>query len=335
MNNTVEALKAGPKTAMLEALELLISEHGLEEAQWSKPPAAIGSVGHTWVLPEATQTRQIDRGTAKRSAVMVLFSRAAVLEESSLLMVRRSPGMRQNPGQIALPGGKVDAGDASIVATALREMTEETGITASTVQVLGVLPEVELPAGNFVVAPVIGVVDNFDQARLMDMNESDRVFSVPVATLVDASHRGTAVIDFLNPVRRTQGYVTDEGVIWGFTASLIAQILCHLGLSPLRQPDRELLVVQGSQLFEGVHPPLVGATYQEISSGDEFLLAARRSLDSFALVRRMPDGVSDVRDRLPAAILAAEYRYVRCNHGDDCCRHHGTHSSPHRSCLLR
>ena len=55
----------------------------------------------------------------------------------SLLLIERSHGMRSHPGQVALPGGARDPGDADAVATALREAQEEVRLDPAGVDVLG------------------------------------------------------------------------------------------------------------------------------------------------------------------------------------------------------
>ena len=58
----------------------------------------------------------------------------------NVILTKRAAHLKTHPGQISFPGGKRDVNDLDIVATALREANEETGLQASNVQVLGQLP---------------------------------------------------------------------------------------------------------------------------------------------------------------------------------------------------
>jgi 8-oxo-dGTP pyrophosphatase MutT (NUDIX family) len=74
-----------------------------------------------------------------------------------LILTKRSSALKHHPGQIAFPGGKRDALDTDIVATALREADEEIGLNPAKVEVLGQLPAHETVTG-FTVTPVLGLV---------------------------------------------------------------------------------------------------------------------------------------------------------------------------------
>ncbi len=83
------------------------------------------------------------------------FTPAAVLvpvviggAEPTLLLTRRSAHLHDHPGQIAFPGGRVDAGDATPEATALREAHEEIGIPPERIELLGRLPEYFIAASG-------------------------------------------------------------------------------------------------------------------------------------------------------------------------------------------
>ncbi|WP_125611569.1 NUDIX hydrolase [Specibacter cremeus] len=78
------------------------------------------------------------------------------------LMIKRvSRG--SNPGQWALPGGRMDAGE-TIVGTALRELAEETGLTAAGSNVLGLLDDFPASRG-IVITPVVVLLDTEQRPR--------------------------------------------------------------------------------------------------------------------------------------------------------------------------
>ena len=80
-------------------------------------------------------------------------------EGAGLILTKRASHLKHHPGQIAFPGGKVDATDASAEAAALRETKEEIGLDPARVRILGSLPVHETVTG-FAVTPFVGVIDS-------------------------------------------------------------------------------------------------------------------------------------------------------------------------------
>lgn len=79
-----------------------------------------------------------------------------VLEQQDvpcLLLTKRVAGLRRHSGQWALPGGGREPGEA-VEETALRELREETGVTAGTGDVLGTLDDFATRSG-FLITPVV------------------------------------------------------------------------------------------------------------------------------------------------------------------------------------
>ncbi|MCB1866186.1 MAG: CoA pyrophosphatase [Chromatiales bacterium] len=101
-----------------------------------------------------------------------------------VLFIRRAchPADRHS-GQVAFPGGRIDAGDADACAAALREAHEEVGLSPDDVTVLGALPEYR-SVSNFVVRPWVGAVAPPFVPR-PDAREVERVFTIPLAWLLD------------------------------------------------------------------------------------------------------------------------------------------------------
>lgn len=138
---------------------------------------------------------------------------------AQVVLTKRSSRLKHHPGQIAFPGGKVDAGDADVTATALREAEEEIGLPPALVEVLGTLPPHETVTG-FRVTPVLGWIDGpFDICP--EPGEVEEVFHAPLAHVTDPAQfsiegrrwRGT----------RRQYYTVPWGpyYIWGATARML------------------------------------------------------------------------------------------------------------------
>jgi len=112
----------------------------------------------------------------ERRAVPLAGRRAAavavaVVEDGAgpgLLLTRRAARMRTHAGQWALPGGRVDPGEAAVQA-ALRELDEELGLLVPDSAVLGLLDDYSTRSG-YVITPVVvwagssdGMVPNPDE----------------------------------------------------------------------------------------------------------------------------------------------------------------------------
>jgi 8-oxo-dGTP pyrophosphatase MutT (NUDIX family) len=145
-------------------------------------------------------------------------------EAAAILFTQRAANMRAHGGQISFPGGKIDPGDASPEAAALREAHEELGLRASDVEIVGRLSEWATPSG-FLITPVVGIVAP-DAPRMPNPIEVAEAFEIPVATL-----RDPAVCDDRGQIERwgmtfpTYAYRTGDRFIWGATARLLRELL--------------------------------------------------------------------------------------------------------------
>lgn len=102
-----------------------------------------------------------------------------------LIFIRRGPrGI--HGGQLAFPGGRREAEDASFLATALRETEEEVGIRPADVEVLAELPIVDTWTTGYRIAPFLG--------RLLALPETWRIQEAEIAEVLDV-----AVADLMAP----------------------------------------------------------------------------------------------------------------------------------------
>ncbi len=139
-----------------------------------------------------------------------------------VVMTRRAGHLAHHAGQISFPGGKVDATDTSLVATALREAQEEIALTPGSVTVLGALDVVASPLG-FVVQPVVGLIKP-ESDFVAATDEVDEVLVLPLADIIDtARHRRESYL--CEGVRR-EVWVIDHAdhYLWGLSASILVDL---------------------------------------------------------------------------------------------------------------
>jgi 8-oxo-dGTP pyrophosphatase MutT (NUDIX family) len=147
-----------------------------------------------------------------------------------VLLTQRTAHLNDHAGQISFPGGRVDAGDADRIDTALREAEEETGLPRAKVDVLGFLPDYDIMTG-FRVTPVVGWVEPpFPIAP--DPFEVADIFEVPLEFLLDpANHRRhSRTVD--DCTRHYYSMPWENRNIWGATAGMLHtlyRLLSHEG----------------------------------------------------------------------------------------------------------
>jgi len=102
--------------------------------------------------------------------------------EPRLILVRRAAHLRRNPGQIAFPGGIIDAADRDSEAAALREFEEELGIPRTRVHVFDRLEDIVTLALSVSVTPYVATVEPpLDYAFTPD--ETAAVHEIPLAAI--------------------------------------------------------------------------------------------------------------------------------------------------------
>lgn len=131
-------------------------------------------------------------------------------------------------GQVAFPGGRFEQTDKSLIDTALREAKEEIGILPGTVDVLGMLSPLYIPASNHIVYPVIGAV-SYQPAFKADAYEVEKLLEVPLDELQDITRIGSKEIMVRDNIVVQAPYYDLQGqTVWGATAMIISEFLAVL-----------------------------------------------------------------------------------------------------------
>jgi len=169
-------------------------------------------------------------GAGRASAVLALFgeSVAGSRRGPDVLLIERAFGLRSHAGTPAFPGGVIDPDDDGAVGAALREAREATGLDPAGVDVLATLPDLWLPAGGYVVTPVLAWWRVPSPVAVVDAGEVASVHRVSIADLVEPTNRLR--------VHHPSGYVgpafrVGDLLVWGFTAGILSWLLDVGGLS--------------------------------------------------------------------------------------------------------
>ena len=147
-----------------------------------------------------------------------------------VLLTQRTSHLRDHPGQISFPGGRIETGDSGPVAAALRETEEEVGITSRFITPCGCLDDYETSTG-YRVTPVVGFVRTGFELRPDSFEVAD-VFEVPLQFLLADGNCQTH--DYLRGGERRYYYVFEYGprYIWGATAGMLVNLIRRIRGEP-------------------------------------------------------------------------------------------------------
>jgi 8-oxo-dGTP pyrophosphatase MutT (NUDIX family) len=163
------------------------------------------------------------RPTARKASVlMALFEQH---NEVYLAFIRRAITLRAHRGEIAFPGGAVDATDVSLIQTAMREAQEEIGLDPSRVEVLGIMQPVFTVVSNFLITPVVGYLPEGTGLLQLQTSEVSEVLLLPLQGLADPAIFHTE--EWIRDGMRRTVYFYDYGSyrIWGATARILNGLL--------------------------------------------------------------------------------------------------------------
>ena len=140
----------------------------------------------------------------------------------SVLLTQRTDDLRDHPGQISFPGGRVEPEDVSPAHTALREAQEEIGLSSAHVEIIGYLPEYFTVTGYRITPVVALVTPPFDLRP--DPREVAEVFEVPLAFLMNPDNYQRHSALYAGKLRHYFAMPYGDYFIWGATAGIIVTL---------------------------------------------------------------------------------------------------------------
>jgi 8-oxo-dGTP pyrophosphatase MutT (NUDIX family) len=142
-------------------------------------------------------------------------------DDPTTILTERTSHLSNHAGEVCFPGGRPDADDPNLEATALREAEEELAIREA--RILGRLSSVPLYTSDFRLEPFVAEVG--DTALRANPGEVKRVLEVPLASILSAPflHGAPWVQDgqtILSPL-----FEVDGALVYGGTAYVLYELL--------------------------------------------------------------------------------------------------------------
>jgi len=181
--------------------------------------AALYEAGHRRDIPDLLDDAHLASGDRQTPAAVLI----AVTDrpEPGIILTQRPRGMRDHPGQVAFPGGKLDPGEDAIAA-ALREAEEELAMPRDAAQVIGTTDLYRTGTG-FHVTPVLAVVPP-DLDLVPHPSEVEAWFEAPLNLLLDPASWTTNEVFWKGEMRRYLELDYEGFRIWGVTAAIISNL---------------------------------------------------------------------------------------------------------------
>ncbi len=145
--------------------------------------------------------------------------------EARVVLTERADRGGHHSGEVSFPGGKAEPEDADVVATAIREATEEIALdpAACGLRVLGVLEPFWIPVSGFNVTPVIAAAECRPELSPAEA-EVARILEPPLAAFLPGAPLEVVERDIRGWSVRYRAYPVDGLSVWGATARILGQL---------------------------------------------------------------------------------------------------------------
>lgn len=185
-----------------------------EEAQWKMAHAS-------------RQNYHGPTSTARQAGVLLLLFPKDDLWHT--LLIERVNNRNLNDvhrGQLAFPGGTREDEDTDLVATALREAEEEVGVPRDDIKVLGKLTSLFISVSNFMVHPIVGMVEKQPKWTLQ-RDEVAGVIEFPIDKFRDPTLLATTSIKVSQNIKllNVPYFDLNGKVLWGATAMMMQEFI--------------------------------------------------------------------------------------------------------------
>ena len=161
----------------------------------------------------------IDKKYRLASVLVIIYG-----DDPIVVMTEKPKHLKFHAGEISFPGGKFDDSDDDLLETALRESSEEIGITITRDQVIGQLDSVITLNSGFLIFPFVAVLEKIPP--LSANAEVEKIFHIPLNSFLktvvkdpDPTH---------NIIQEMFTFEYQNQIVWGASARILKQIQISL-----------------------------------------------------------------------------------------------------------
>lgn len=184
--------------------------------------------GHRHPIPDLLSDERF--AIAERTADAAVLIAVTDRPDPGIILTQRPTTMRDHPGQVAFPGGKLDEGEDA-VAAALREADEELALGREHVRLIGTTDRYKTGTG-FDITPVLGVIPP-DLPLKPHPREVEDWFEVPLRTVFDKGQWTQNEAFWRGAMRRYLELHWQGFRIWGVTAAIIFNLSRRIAIKDL------------------------------------------------------------------------------------------------------
>ena len=153
------------------------------------------------------------------SVLVVIYGKDPIV-----VMTEKPKHMKFHAGEISFPGGKLDVNDSNLLETALRETSEEIGLTITKEQVVGQLEPVVTLNSGFLILPFVSVIDEIP--KLEANSEVEKIFHIPLESFLKTMAKDPDPTH--NLIQEMYTFEYEYQIVWGASARILKQIQSSL-----------------------------------------------------------------------------------------------------------
>ena len=161
----------------------------------------------------------VDKKYRLASVLVIIYDDVPII-----IMTEKPKHLKFHAGEISFPGGKFDDNDSDLLETALRETSEEIGLTITKDQVIGQLDPVITLNSGFLIFPFVTILESIP--TLSANTEVEKIFHIPLEPFLKTA--GKDPDPNHNLIQEMFTFEYQNQIIWGASARILKQIKNYL-----------------------------------------------------------------------------------------------------------